>query len=1763
MEKIITSLTKYASKGTLVPAEQILTTTLLNFEQHIPKKINDKLFDQIEKCLLSTLGINKGTLSFQASIRIADCLISLYQTSSPPKLWNLFTTVSSHPNPSNIIACGHIINKIGSSSKSMISGVASKLVTMTSSNLLFPATYALKQCYKRDRIDLAKISSKALSLAKKGVSSSSEHIILSSISLLSTLVKQKEIPQKRFLSIAGDILKNSSSSFAVDRACYLIAKVAYQPLRVLEKKSSKKTEENSDFVIGASNEEKEEKDPAKELFSQAFSIMTEYKSHFSPIFCHFLNLIDPQIICKYLSLLFKSVRRIQPSDISHLMSLFGPDTRTELFEMVSSENPPSASQLSLLLSLQSSKHSIQELSALAMQLTTSKKYDEKVLGATFFESLAAVQPEHAMRYLETSMLCLAHPPDSNPNKENDINSFSMIASHILEAIPNRNECANKVANHISVFLQRALKSKDFLSAEYCGAFSLMSPLPDYLIPNDDVNESVNRFMKQYQNSSSLSNFSLSASNSISNSNSNYNVDDELNEDRLKIVGYHITNFFSRHEQQNLAATFFAFIMDHPNVQSKQGMISICYSAPHVMKGTTTLVQIAKAILPHILKCKPHMDFIHDNIKAPMISVNKMIGGSIHKKSTFSTKKNEKISTNFVLEILNAFPGLVNALPESFTRQYIKLLLASSPSSMSNSLFLSLCSNRESVMFLDDFEVFPSIWLKAMKEEKRIIMIQVLSECIAKWANSHDGHLAEIFDLSDNWLDIPKRCFLYAALLSNVSLDNNVIVRMMNELDNFALIASSSTSTESSGSISSFSSIATNNNSAIYALYALSVLLKSYSDQLAEMNIADIQLRIILSFLNSDKALEPYSLEYIASCFSNLLPVLAISTKDQSSTLRKLVSKSSSLNSISSFGSLCSFVSLSPVSSMKALNSKSMESQTVDNLLLTMQAFRQIKVSYGKQIMFQVLRSVFIFAKDIADDKEMVFPSSKGSTLILQTLACGAFSDMLKVRISNVDYFGMIPRVFILLQRSESKLVSDFIISIAADFCFKCLGREFDIIQDIHFENVKSFEDNSDNDLGEDQKENESELNEEDEKKCRSIINSEKTTHRISEWISIIKTIITSNALPLTGKFTIESNDCVKQCALRLTIFLVPLIVRTDPLVSEYLDDIMTSITRAIETNRNMLTNSAYQLLLTVILNFENVHSEGGQRILELYDSQFSIAIRYAFQNDLTYSAPVLIKYIDFKLTDIRSNSDEFKALFAIYIEGLASVKNYNSGVYFTLATHICHIVETHDYLFDLMKSYKELLIVQLCEVISISKALWKSDPQDWEQIFNFRKNFSSSYSDILVSFIWLQSKQEDSVLMPVDNMFSFYVDEISNGSEYWRVSAAFSALTAILTFTKDATGQISSSKINDAMNAAQKAKEVSPKLSSEKIPAFMKSVAALSSTSRRSQNDQNEKVSINWKQMFSFIVSNKFDLQSFSNLINEAQASDIQSEFDTIVKTIKSNYVHSHNNNNDNNINDDQCIALFTLLMDKSDELINIIIEFLSENAESKIFAPIKFKLYRRLLKRCKVLKKSDDGEKNIVETTVEKVLPSLALFAWANFKHGGMDFISQVMIENPPVGIKMLISNDLKILTELALTDAINCEVYIQFANFGYQVFKSLNDPNPDFEITLGKFAFLTIIKWSEDVQKGSNIVQTAVCLINELLESSGRAVRTAFTAIGPQEQRIVIDNIESQIIKLENKKKVQNLMVFSNSTKRRKQEFGDDDGEWQTLDDNDEDSF
>ena len=1727
-EIVLQKLSDYAKKGTLIPAEQILQSTLIDFEKQIDiNNLNEDSFNKIEKLLFNVLDINKGKLSFQCSIRIATCLLSIYKTSTPPKIWNLITFVCSKPTPSNVIAVGFVIDKIGKSCKSVITGLAQKLVSMTSGDLLFPAIYALKQCYKRDRIDLDKISAKAFTLAKKGVDSNNEHIILSSIKLLSSLVRQQnEISQKKILSLATDILKihenfnyifssyptsskNSANSFILDQACFLIAKVAYitmDPLnkefQICYKKDQNKDESDetnntisTDFKIkGTKSSSKDDsndssKEKARTLFHKAFTIIGGFKKYFPLILHHFLNLVNPQIISKYLPILFKTIRSYSydyNSTLAELMSFFGPDTRKELFESVYNEQPPSATQLHLLMVLQSNKTTLEQLSALAMQLaSSSKSSSDRNAGASFFSLLAKKQPDQALRFLETATLYLSCPPENNPTLDSDIHGFSLIIVNILENINDKNYYSNKIAVNINNFFNRIFdtKSPDFNSnlhfydAGFIAAFTIMISLPNYLIPSQQITENVKLFMDYIKKTS----------NTITN---------VQHQEKIVKIANEIAKFFSIHNWHELTATFFIFLMKYPILHSKSNILSIANSAFKVLDNSQNLVIIAKHILLYALKePSPHIDFIMSHISRPLLNISQFITNKsfIDDFDEFNMNNEIKAET-FNYQILVVFPKVICALPKnevsSFLKQYILNSFAGSNSYMMQGIFLSLCSDEHSVKLL--CEEFPSLILNMIREEKNLFRVQILSECISKWVNSHPGFLSDVIS-STNKLETHQKCLIYSSLFSNVNIESSIMVSMMNDLDSIAMN----------------SGLNSNNYNVIFSLHALSVLYNLYSVQLSEMTVADLQLNVILSLLNAnDKAVDPYSLNYIALCFINLLPVLS----------SDIQYKNDSLNS-----------------------------QLLNGIKIATQCFIQLQpLAYAKEVMFRVIQNVIIFAKDAAVDfinsTNLEIPKSKSSVKLL-TSAFGAFSDMMKIfgssesfKQHNYHFIDNLSYAFILLQRTRNQNVSDFIESVASDFSINSLNL---------LEN--KGDSNQDQEL-------------------------QKINKRIIKCISAVKSILTNNSLPLNGKVTIETNDSTRACALTMSKSFVPILAKIKPTLGECVDDLITSIIRSIETERTHLMNKAYDLLFDILVNFDKIKVDGGQKLLELYDSQLFIAVKFAFDKncDLCYSGKMLIKYIDFKfnlLEDSSDSLDDFKVLANLYAQCLANVSlnNENECSYFNVGTHLCILIRSFEQkqnkitqnstsskedFFEQFQKYKSILLTQLCEIISISMALWKSNSEDWDQMNQFKRNFSPIYNDIVSTFIWIQSlSDKNSQLISIDILFDFYTDEIKTGTEYWRVAASINALKEIVNYYVNSNNNeeykdLLIAKIEDAIKATDKAKEISPKLASDIIPQFLKacSKATMKSTSLLSIiNFVKESDPDSFHETI-----NEFNVKNFAKLLNESETNEIDINFSDIIYIIKVLYENQE-------IDDEECIALFTLIIEKSSSINDKLLDYMFQK-DSKVFAQLKFIIYRRIIKRFAV--------PEFQNSDFDRKLRTIALFSLANFKLGGMDLMAQILIDEPYIGLKLfLVDSDLKVVTDLCLNDSKNCAVYIQFITFGFQVYvqqiRNQNIPRfSNFEQNVAKFAFIIMNKWCDDIQFGCDIVFNAVVLINLLMsEDGGLSVKTIFSSLGNELQRITVDKLGQQIVKIENKKKVQNLMVFSN-TKRRTQE----DDEWQSLDDSDD---
>jgi hypothetical protein len=180
-----------------------------------------------------------------------------------------------------------------------------------------------------------------------------------------------------------------------------------------------------------------------------------------------------------------------------------------------------------------------------------------------------------------------------------------------------------------------------------------------------------------------------------------------------------------------------------------------------------------------------------------------------------------------------------------------------------------------------------------------------------------------------------------------------------------------------------------------------------------------------------------------------------------------------------------------------------------------------------------------------------------------------------------------------------------------------------------------------------------------------------------------------------------------------------------------------------------------------------------------------------------------------------------------------------------------------------------------------------------------------------------------------------------------------------------------------------------------------------------------------------------------------------------------------------------------------------------------------------------------------------EPSLKVVGRFAWGNYRQGGMVMLSQILVENPPVGVDLLLYDNFEIMKALCLADIANCVVYLQFVRFSLSIYRTVGRPSRAFEVQVAKIGLETLNRWTEDAQNGQAVALNCIQLLNEL---DAEVVKEAFMALGISLQRAVVTATQKQISKIETRNKIRDLKTFSTATRKGHDEM--DDGDWQSLD-------
>ncbi|OHS99695.1 hypothetical protein TRFO_08346 [Tritrichomonas foetus] len=723
--------------------------------------------------------------------------------------------------------------------------------------------------------------------------------------------------------------------------------------------------------------------------------------------------------------------------------------------------------------------------------------------------------------------------------------------------------------------------------------------------------------------------------------------------------------------------------------------------------------------------------------------------------------------------------------------------------------------------------------------------------------------------------------------------------------------------------------------------------------------------------------------------------------------------------------------------------------------MIMNAFSQSPVHFSKQFFHYIYRQVIAFSPDVALKIHIKYPESNQTPIELKLATCGSLADLSKVQ-KLPDLFDLIPQLMVLLQRTKDERVDKFIVAIA-----------------------KSFDEQN--------------------------FSPEKMT----QYFRLAKKILSSNAAPGFGEATVEPNTFVKSSALHIIQALLPMLASRKPLLTECLDDLMTSTIRAIETTKIELHAIAYPILNMVIEKFRYTKdTEGQHRLLELYESQFSIATRFAFPASVDVSSNFLVSYLDFYFDEYLNNQQSFLMLLDGYVNGLQHVLDKTNG-FFSVSSRLCILARDSSAICDHFISFLSTLTPIFSQLVLDSIKL-RSTKADWEDVSKYRATISPFYHNLLPSFVWLHKTfPTQNNVIDVNTMVSFFLLEMTISSESWRINAAFAAIISIFNYYPD---KIAIQMLSLIMFACVDVVKKNSQLLGPLIPQF------LLYASRMLQ--KTEVYSDIWNCLCNILFKGTCDAEALGLLIKNAQHDGLSVKFaGFIVSQVKSKH-----------FSEDEGIALMTILYETAPAAIPAIVKRI---CSTKMSESIKFKM--QSLRRA------------LIRSGTRESFDKAAFFVVKHFEQGGMEFASQILVRNPTLGVELLArgaANAAVVAIDESIDKAIEC---IRFLQLAVSCLKS----EPTFAVEAIKASIHAIAKWAGDRKRGKEVVSESSILVQQADKIDPSSSKKAYDEVTEEDKSGAIKAMQ-KFAQTERKKSTK-LSLKKFSVNVRKQNDG---GDWQSLD-------
>jgi hypothetical protein len=717
--------------------------------------------------------------------------------------------------------------------------------------------------------------------------------------------------------------------------------------------------------------------------------------------------------------------------------------------------------------------------------------------------------------------------------------------------------------------------------------------------------------------------------------------------------------------------------------------------------------------------------------------------------------------------------------------------------------------------------------------------------------------------------------------------------------------------------------------------------------------------------------------------------------------------------------------------------------------LILRTIEMTPIPYAREVYFESSRSIYSFAHQMSGLAPITYPKSTYGQTSMQLTACAAFSDFLKFEEIEFEVPGLLRKVLTLLQRTGDERASHFIISVAS------LMGESDV----------------------------------------------------SFWISMIKRILIGGSL-LEGRFTIEPSPDVKETCIRIANFVVPKIAEAEVLSTAHLDDVISSVCRATETDRVSLQEAAFPPLHKVIELFKHRVTDDNQRLLDLYDSQFSTAVKIGFRVNLAISSDFLTSYLMFNTDNMASHPENCASILVVYLTGLRECQQRTSS-YFSIATHLCTVARKYPPLRALIEPFLTTLTPIFSEIVFQVINLYRPT-SDWREMARFRSLASHFYRELLPAFVWLQHISES--VIDANVLVSFFLIELKSKRETWITVAAFDVLpVAIQFFGSTLSPDLLALSVSVAHDYYQRHQSI---ISIQTWDDLLFNAAGVLQSSPEYDHLR--------ELILSLVISSGKFPHSVIGLLLKSDERKSLARFSLVIfaYTLRTWQEKSTS-------------ALLCVLFNHSPSITGYSIEL----ALGKQSLPYTFKI--------------DVISSGLTFLRDRIPLEAISQFIILAFREGAMHLLGRILVDREDIGVAVLADGAARAAFLLTQVERRNARAYLRFIHLCLSVLQKYPRIKGPFATATLRFAVDTIARYGEDTMShGKQIVFQCVQIVKECIGLLGARVdNTVWESLEREEREQAVRFAEKFIRGVEQKKKTENLLAFSTNDR------GEKVGEWESL--------